>query len=89
MADRDIYSFPECLHVLGAAMHMAHVSPRDVEIILPFDDWWKLYCALQRKFPRLAEFQFSGRGARPDHFMYDGFRFVARKRRGDGEIDNP
>jgi hypothetical protein len=72
----DIYKFPTCIHVLSAALHRENVDPKKIVITMPFDEWWRLSCALQRK----DLCYFDGRGNLGDHFMYLGITFKADKK---------
>ena len=71
------YEFPNCMHVLNAALHMLQIDPGCVTIELPFDQWWKLSQILQSKFSGLM--YFDGRQRELDSFKYMGFKFVCRK----------
>lgn len=70
------HDFPNCLHSLAAAMHMQQIDPRVVEITLPFDEWWKLYCVIEARFRGLLP-PFDGR-QNLDCFRYMGFEFKPR-----------
>lgn len=61
------------MHALGASLHAELIDPGSVRIVLPFDDWWKLWCALDRKYRWIMKFD--GRGDRPTQFKYMGFTF--------------
>lgn len=78
MSDVDYYEFPYCLHAFGAALHRENVDPGVIEIALPFDDWWKLWNAIERKFRGLMRFD-GKEGTMPASFQYMGFKFVIRK----------
>lgn len=71
------FEFPTCMHALAGALHCAFVDPGKVEIALPWDDWWRLNCALERKFRGMLRFQ--GLGEVPQYFQYMGFKFVVKK----------
>ena len=73
MMNTKYYEFPNCMHILSAAMHMQNVDPHKVTISLPREAWWALWCALERKFRNVMVFD--GRGHQPDRFMYMGFTF--------------
>ena len=68
------YEFPTCLHGLATALHMEGVSPGDVEIVMPFEAWWALWHALERKCGGIMTFD--GRHSVPGEFKYLGFKFV-------------
>ena len=73
----DYFSFPTCMHALSGALHRECIDPSKVEISLPWDQWWKLHCSLERKFRGLLRFQ--GLGEVPQSFRYMGFSFVVKK----------
>lgn len=64
------------MHGMAAAMHMEGIDPNICTISLPIADWWRLYCALERKFKNMMVYD--GRGREPDAFRYMGFKFVPR-----------
>jgi len=66
--------FPAPLHRLAASMHMLDIDPHGIEVALPFADWWKLYCRIERQFSGLLTPAFDGR-AQPVAFRYMGFLF--------------
>jgi hypothetical protein len=72
---RDDFDFPNCMHAMSAGLHMCGINPQNVTISLPHPEWWRLYCALERKFGSLM--QFDGRGEEPGQFQYMGFIFRA------------
>ena len=72
----DLYKFPMCLHPLGAGLHQAGVMPGNISIVLPFNDWWRLQCLVERMFPGVS-MRFDGRGELPTQFQFYGFRFIA------------
>jgi len=72
MSEIDYYEFPTCMHALAAAFHRCNIQP--CRIVLPFDDWWRLWNVLEQKHRGMLVFD--GRGNRPDQFMYMGFTFV-------------
>ena len=82
MSEIDYYEFPNCMHALGAALHRENIDPAVVEISLPHDEWWRLWCALDRKF-KGRKFKglmaFDGRSIVPTEFQYLGFKFVVKK----------
>ena len=71
--EEDKFTFPNCMHYLSAALHREMVEPGKVTISLPFDEWWRLHCALERKFRGMM--RYDGRGQDPTEFIYMGFRF--------------
>jgi hypothetical protein len=73
----DYFEFPACMHALAGALHRMCVDPDKVEIVLPRNEWWKLQCALERKFRGLMRYQ--GLGDLKPEFRYMGFKFVVKK----------
>jgi len=73
----DFFSFPNCMHALSGALHREFIDPDKVEIALPWNEWWKLNCALERKFRGMLRFQ--GLGEIPQNLSYMGFKFVVKK----------
>lgn len=71
------YEFPMCMHKLAAAMHIQGIDPSSITIQIPFSDWWKLQCALERKMRGFM--LYAGKGAIAEEFQYMGFRFTAKK----------
>lgn len=71
------HEFPTCMHWFAASLHIQQINPGDVEIVLPFDDWWKLYCLIERQFRGLLTPTFDGRQT-GSQFKYMGFTFKAR-----------
>ena len=58
------------LHRLCAALHDEGVYPKDVEIYLPREAWWRVMCRIEQKHPGMSVFD--GRGQLPDRFSYMG-----------------
>jgi hypothetical protein len=79
MADVDYYEFPYCMHALAAAMHRENINPGAMEIALPFDEWWRLWNVLERKFRGMMRFDGRGDCLNPAEFQYMGFKFVVKK----------
>lgn len=75
MEPRDMYEFPNCMHALNAGLHRLNIDPGTVEIVLPHDEWWRLWCALESRYRGLMSYE--GRGLTPDSFRYMGFTFRA------------
>jgi hypothetical protein len=73
------YEFPYCMHAMAAALHLLNVDPAEMRISLPFDEWWKLWCALERKYRGLM--RFDGRGRPADEFQYMGVTFCVEKKK--------
>lgn len=71
------YDFPNCMHVLSAAMHRHNINPESVEITLPKDEWWRLWSALEAKFSGIM--MLDGRVLQPCEFRYMGFTFKVAK----------
>lgn len=69
------YDFPECMHAMAAAMHMESIDPHGVTISLPRDEWWKLYCSLERRFRGLMAYDGRRFPMAADEFRYMGFLF--------------
>jgi len=76
MTDED-YTFPNCMHALASAMHRHNINPAAMTITLPYDEWWRLWCALEARFRGMMIFD--GRGSRPSEFSYMGFKFKVEK----------
>lgn len=72
------YQFPDCLHPVGAALHMLGCSPAGMVVELPRDTWWKVRCEIDRRWPQFMQQRFDGRGALSDEFECMGMRFRAR-----------
>jgi hypothetical protein len=72
----DRYEFPQCMHALAAGLHRENINPGKMIITLPFDDWWRLQCAIERKYEHIMTHD--GRGALADKFHYMGFTFQWR-----------
>jgi len=80
MSDINYYEFPNCMHAFSAALHMHNIDPGKVEISLPFDEWWRLWCVLESKFRGMM--RFDGRSADhtpPTSFQYMGIKFSVAK----------
>ena len=75
MSDINYYEFPNCMHAFSAALHI-----HNIEISLPFDEWWRLWCVLESKFRGMMRFDGrSDTGKPPTSFQYMGIKFsVAR-----------
>jgi hypothetical protein len=73
----DYFSFPTCMHALSGALHRECVDPEKVEILLPWSEWWRLHCALERKFRGLM--RYAGLGETPQSFKYMGFKFTVKR----------
>lgn len=73
-----MFNFPNCMHAMSAALHRASINPADVEIILPRDDWWRLWNRLEHVHRGMM--MFDGRGELADRFRYMGFTFRAKPR---------
>ncbi len=73
------YEFPDCMHALSAALRLNNVDPEAVTISLPFDEWQRLYSALERKFRGLTAYDAAQPGG--VSFKYMGFRFVPERPR--------
>lgn len=70
----DSYDFPNCMHMLSAAMHRNNINPAAMTISLPREEWWKLACVLEQKFRGLLRYD----GRDPlmlEQFEYMGFKF--------------
>jgi hypothetical protein len=80
MSKTDYYEFPYCMHALAAGLHRCNVDPGKMEIALPFDEWWRLWCAVESKFRGMMRFDGrSGIDGPPSKFQYMGFTFVVKK----------
>ena len=77
MSEIDHYEFPYCMHALSAGLHRENIDPGVIEISLPFDEWWRLWLAIERKFKGMMKFD--GRATMPAQFQYMGFKFVIKK----------
>lgn len=77
MTDLRDWQFPGGVHRFSTALHMHEIDPGRVRIELPFDDWWKLWCAIERYMPGLYAVDTNHRSA--SEFRYMGFTFVGRK----------
>lgn len=71
------YEFPTCLHKLAASMHILNIDPASITIQIPYSDWWKLQCELERKFRGFM--LHTGQGPLVEEFQYQGFKFVPKK----------
>ena len=78
MRETDYYEFPNCMHALAAAMHRHNVDPGHLTILLPQEEWCRLWCALESKFRGMM--MFDGSIALPGEFMYMGFKFKIDKK---------
>ncbi len=56
----------------SAALHEVGILTDRVEIKLEHDDWWKLYCAIDREVRVIS---YDGRGEPPGTFTLMGIRF--------------
>ena len=79
MSNDSKYQFPTCLHPVSAALHMLGINPADMVIELPREQWWTVYCEMERRFARdNRSSPFDGRGPVPSEFICMGVRFRAR-----------
>lgn len=60
----------EASHRLCAALHDNLIDPAQMEIYLPADEWWRLACHLERKYP--STMPHDGRGQVPTWFKFMG-----------------
>jgi len=65
------------MHALAAAMHRNNIAPAGMKISLPRDEWWKLWCALERKFRGIMPYDGRTSGTAMEKFQYMGFTFVS------------
>lgn len=75
--DYSEYEFPNCMHKLAASMHIQGIDPSTITIQIPFTDWWKLQCAIERKFRGFM--LHTGETALVEEFRYQGFKFIPKK----------
>lgn len=47
-APKNAERFRLAIHALCAALHSEHCDPGEVVILLPQDQWWRLWCSLDR-----------------------------------------
>lgn len=61
---------------LSRALLTAGVVTDRVEVTLPHDEWWRLYCALDRELGHMV--RFDGRGLPPIDFKFLGVVYKVR-----------
>jgi len=64
-------------HQLCAALHMDGIDPAAIEISLPFDAWWRMYCRIEQLHRGLQPYD--GRSYPPTQFQYMGINYKAKK----------
>lgn len=65
-------------HQLCAALHMDGIDPDGIEILLPYDAWWRMWTRLEQLHRGMMVFD--GRGAFvPTEFRYMGIKYRVKK----------
>jgi hypothetical protein len=70
------YEFPHSIHVLRASAHMLDIDPSKWIITVPYDDWWRLWTEIDRRYSYKAV-GYDGRGIAPTQFQFMGITFKA------------
>ncbi|MBR0693659.1 hypothetical protein [Bradyrhizobium lablabi] len=64
-------------HKLCAALHMDGIDPKEIEILLPREAWWRMWTRLEQKHRGMM--QFDGRGTITDRFRYMGITYRVKE----------
>lgn len=72
------YSIQHASHRLCASLHMDGIDPSEIEILLPYDAWWRLWTRLEQLHRGLMTFD--GRGPFvPVEFKYMGVKYRVKQ----------
>ncbi len=74
----DYYKFPICMFAFGAALMRENIDPGCVEVLLPFDEWWKLANAVEREFQGMLRYDGSQK-MEPTEFRFRGVLFKVKQ----------
>jgi hypothetical protein len=55
---------------------MDNIDPGDIEIVLPFNAWWRMQSRLEQLYR--GSMVFDGRGAIPETFKYMGVTYRSK-----------
>lgn len=64
-------------HRLCAALHADCIDPADIEVHLPYDAWWRLWCRIEQLHRGMMSYDGRDPTIFPIEFKYMGVKYKA------------